>query len=317
MKNFLLKTFLVFVAGVCFISCSTIEESEAHTKDSYAPAYQDLANKVLLINNTYPSIKEQCPQQIKQRGKFWTWFARIFCTVAADVAGTISISKANSKATMATNLKQGIDASVTVWKLFDGKKKPEEGNGTLPGTTAKIASNLLSQNINTSAIPELNGYKLEDNTAYVHNKVIINLYEKFGEDLQNFTQDQIKQAIELEYSNVIKEAKLIVSGTYCEDIDTTVVEKICNLMITCEDVDDFISILKKEYPDCSQDFDILRITMEKMMSEDINDSNIDTYTNDIVKLVDSSSIPKNNINILKTTIGVSSGSCQLWTMVKK
>lgn len=297
-KIFILITFIATIT--CITSCSNDEVVVEYSKD----AYEQLHTSIIQINTKYNhTINEQTTQNPSKRNGFWKWVGRVFSSLVADVGGSITVSNSG----VSWNIKQGIDCSINVWKMWDKKEKRD--------TTAlkpKIAKSPEAININKYAIPTLNGNLLENNAGYVHNSVIINLYNKYGEEFKNFTDMQIKKSINEEYINVIRNANLTTNVPINDTIDTKTVQHICEIAENCEDVNEFISALKKEYPLCKQDLDILKIAMEEIINGEIQNEDIDNYTIEIVDAINISQIPTNNKTILKTTIGVAGASSQLW-----
>lgn len=298
------KQIAVFASVLCAMLCvSACSPENGKALDTSSDpivdevAYVNLKSSILGINDGYAiqSVNKNVGKQTIAKKGFWKWLAKVFTAIGADVAGSISV---DSNGKTSWNLKQGVDCSVAVWKLWD--------------TTKKADSNTLK--INSEAVPNLNGNKIEDNAGFIHNKVIINMYEKYGDELISFTDAQMADVIDQEYNKVINDAQLVSVNSDNSVIDKDVVNHIYSIVSNCEDVDEFIDVITKEYPQCKSDFEVLKLAIDGLTTQSLPEDKVDAYTKDVITAVDDSKIAVDSKNLLKTTIGVSRGSSRLWVV---
>lgn len=245
----------------------------------------------------------------KKRKGFFHWLGRIFTTIAGDVAGSISLGPTGNN----YNLRQGIDTSITIWKLWEDKKT-EEKDTSKTRINHIGAENKPTIKINTDAIPKINGQYIEDNAGYIHNAVIINLYKEYGDSLKELSASDIDNIINKEYHKVINEAGLIHStNNHTNEINKYVVDRICALVSQCSDVEEIIMVLKAEYPECAKELEVLEIVMNNIINENMEVENLDDYTNEVVNTINGSQIPTNSKDVIKATVSITSASSQLWT----
>lgn len=73
-------------------------------------------------------------------------------------------------------------------------------------------------------------------------------------------------------------------------------------------------MLKNEHPDCQRELDILKTSMEALFSNSLSEESVDTYTGDVIDAIDASEVPYDSKRLMKSAIGVASGSSQLWIL---
>ena len=96
--------------------CSTLKPMEAPHDNR---AYEQLSASIIAINSKYKIQNSTFDNgdlfYAKKRKGFFHWLGRIFTTIAGDVAGSISLGPTGNN----YNLRQGIDTSITIWKLWE------------------------------------------------------------------------------------------------------------------------------------------------------------------------------------------------------
>ncbi len=302
MKHF--NSILIAFASLFCIGCSQEDNAPNNSTD----AFYQLSTTINKIGQKYNSADKQSetmPSIKPKKSVFW-WIGRVFVTAIADVGGSVTIDKNGAS----WNPKQGIDTSKEIWDKFEEEPKK---NDSLKITKSVYIKDSTSITMDKTAIPPLNGNLLEDNAGYVHNVVLINLYNKYGEEFRTMSGDEVAKLISLEYDCVIKEAGLTTKAKICETIDRKVVSHICDIVNNANNVDDFIRIMKKEYPECGKEFDILGETMNKIMSEQMLKDDINSYNTEVNDAITKSQIPEKSKVLLKSSIGTACGSSQLWT----
>ena len=315
MKN-LFIIFIITITTTCMLTscnqedCSTLKPMEAPHDNR---AYEQLCASIIAINSKYKIQNSTFDNgelfYAKNRKGFFHWLGRIFTTIAGNVAGSISIGPTGNN----YNLKQGIDTSATIWKLWEDKKT-EEKDTSKTRINHIGAENKPTIKINTDAIPKINGQYIEDNAGYIHNAVIINLYKEYGDSLKELSASDIDNIINKEYHKVINEAGLIHStNNHTNEINKYVVDRICALVSQCSDVEEFIMVLKAEYPECAKELEVLEIVMNNIINENMEVENLDDYTNEVVNTINGSQIPTNSKDVIKATVSITSASSQLWT----
>lgn len=296
---------LLFTVALCvFVGCS----QEENVSCSPSKSYEELSISISDIGVKYAKTAnslENYSSNLPKKKKVWWWLGRIFTTVIADVGGSFSSGSTGTT----WNIKQGIDCSKMVWDEWaDEPKKPD----SLKPVKCVAAKDTMHITMNKEAIPPLQGRLLSDNAGYVHNKVLINLYEKYGDEMNFMSASESTQLISEEYEKVIKEANLTVDNNTADDVDLNAIYRIRDLAKKSEDTKHFIELLKEEYPDRKEELNILGLTIENIMNGQIQEDDLNSYNKDILNTIDESDIPDDSKKLLKTTVSVANGSSQLW-----
>lgn len=192
----------------------------------------------------------------------------------------------------------------------DIQAEPEKKNEIVSNNPS--GGNKIS--INTDALPELNGNLIEDNAGYIHNAVIINLYEKFGDALNEFSDLELANAINSEYDEVVRNSNLISNATIENDIDIEAVNNFISLVGSCNDVDELINTMIREYPACRNELEVIGSVLKQLAEKDIDEDIIDDYVEEIIYAIKSSAIPNNSKDVLKSIISVAGASRQIWDL---
>lgn len=313
-----IKLFTIVFMTICLsmfqMSCSS---EDVMVETSKAP-FAELQANVNRINAKYEKEVSNLYLQDNSRykaSKFWKWLGKWSTIVIGDAIGTASFGTSG----LSINFKQGIDVSSLIKKEWEKKNDP-----TQPATPAEpenpndtISNNPSGGNkiiVNTDALPELNGNLIEDNAGYIHNAVIINLYEKFGDALNEFSDLELANAINSEYDEVVRNSNLISNATIENDIDIEAVNNFISLVGSCNDVDEFISRMSREYPACRNELEVIGSVLKQLAEKDIDEDIIDDYVEEIIYAIKSSAIPNNSKDVLKSIISVAGASRQIWDL---
>lgn len=176
MKTKLISMFLIVAILFSTSGCSNVSDDNVYQGEMKTEALKNLKNDLLVLNSNYENNPE-----LQTRFKFKKWFRGLVVSVA-DVVGFIF-----------GKVEGGIGAS----------EKSNELLNKLENSFSKAPSSSLKNNA-------LDGLEV-GSAGYIHNKVIIDLHEKYSESMDTLTTEQLLDLASNEVYNLTGEASLPLS----------------------------------------------------------------------------------------------------------
>lgn len=282
------KFFVILITLIATISCSVNTDCESPVM------YEDVKE----LSSDYVEVIEGI-NEVNQnlipaatRARWWKYL----CTAIADAG--VSLIPGSSIGT-------GIAASSMVWTMLkEFKTKQVTRSASEPVISIRDTSIALTY----LESPEWKKYD-SDSDGYLHNRVIVNLYEKYGESLfelstQEFTDLAFDELAVVEGKPV--EYSQSEKNELCASIDEYV-----NAFVTSETSDDFFNYLKTKYPDKNGEIEILRAAMDGFTALNVNEDEGD-YVKRIMGLVDNSNLTEDSKKNVKSSLAVANASTRLW-----
>lgn len=243
--------FLIVAILFSTSGCSNVSDDNVYQGEMKTEALKNLKNDLLVLNSNYENNPE-----LQTRFKFKNWF-RCLVIAVADVAGTVF-----------GNLDTGIILS-------------EKSNGLLDkieGSLSKAPSSPLKSNA-------LDGIEV-GSAGYIHNKVLIDMYEKYGESMDTLTTEQLLDLASNEVYNLTGEASLPLSKSDA----VLLVDNVVGKMDLTKSISENIESLKTLTidPELQSKLDICGTFIEGLQMVDDNDS---TYFESANELIINSDLP--------------------------
>lgn len=272
MKTKLISMFLIVAILFSTSGCSNVSDDNVYQGEMKTEALKNLKNDLLVLNSNYENNPE-----LQTRFKFKNWF-RCLVIAVADVAGTVF-----------GNLDTGIILS-------------ERSNGLLDkieGSLSKAPSSPLKSNA-------LDGIEV-GSAGYIHNKVLIDMYEKYGESMDTLTTEQLLDLASNEVYNLTGEASLPLSKSDAVLLVDNVVGKMDLTKSISENIENLKTLTID--PELQSKLDICGTFIEGLQMVDDNDS---TYFESANELIINSDLPTADKLELQDALSVGYASAKLW-----
>lgn len=272
MKTKLISMFLIVAILFSTSGCSNVSDDNVYQGEMKTEALKKLKNDLLVLNSNYENNPE-----LQTRFKFKLWF-RVLAIVVADVACTIY-----------GNLPTGITAS----------KSANDIMNDLEEKLNKAPSSSLKSNA-------LDGIEV-GSAGYIHNKVLIDMYEKYGESMDTLTTEQLLDLASNEVYNLTGEASLSLSKSDA----VLLVDNVVGKMDLTKSISENIESLKTLTidPELQSKLDICGTFIEGLQMVDDNDS---TYFESANELIINSDLPTADKLELQDALSVGYASAKLW-----
>jgi len=273
---------LFYIVALCAVLTTSCTNKESH---NITPIKEqdtdivDLKNDLLALNN------EMFGEQIETKAKWWKYLL----TAIAD-AGVGLITG---------NIGYAISASSLTWTVFKNSVETSEGAENHSINDDKIALAYL----------EIADEEEELNDGTIHNKVIINLYNKYGEELFNKSEEVLIQ-------NIAKEVA-ILTGCSAEEIFPDIhsakseMAIYTNAYIESKSIDEYINHLIEYKPEKSEELEILKIALEGFQFVDAETDNGE-YASRVTEIIYESNISPEMKEDLRSGVSVANASIRLW-----
>lgn len=272
MKTKLISMFLIVAILFSTSGCSNVSDDNVYQGEMKTEALKKLKNDLLVLNSNYENNPE-----LQTRFKFKLWF-RVLAIVVADVACTIY-----------GNLPTGITAS----------KSANDIMNDLEEKLNKAPSSSLKSNA-------LDGLEI-GSAGYIHNKVLIDMYEKYGESMDTLTTEQLLDLASNDVYNLTGEANLPLSKSDA----VLLVDNVVGKMDLTKSISENIESLKTLTidPELQSKLDICGTFIEGLQMVDDNDS---TYFESANELIINSDLPTADKLELQDALSVGYASAKLW-----
>lgn len=272
MKTKLISMFLIVAILFSTSGCSNVSDDNVYQGEMKTEALKKLKNDLLVLNSNYENNPE-----LQTRFKFKLWF-RVLAIVVADVACTIY-----------GNLPTGITAS----------KSANDIMNDLEEKLNKAPSSSLKSNA-------LDGLEI-GSAGYIHNKVLIDMYEKYGESMDTLTTEQLLDLASNDVYNLTGEANLPLSKSDAVLLVDNVVSKMDLTKSISENIENLKTLTID--PELQSKLDICGTFIEGLQMVDDNDS---TYFESANELIINSDLPTADKLELQDALSVGYASAKLW-----
>lgn len=264
--------FLIVAILFSTSGCSNVSDDNVYQGEMKTEALKKLKNDLLVLNSNYENNPE-----LQTRFKFKLWF-RVLAIVVADVACTIY-----------GNLPTGITAS----------KSANDIMNDLEEKLNKAPSSSLKSNA-------LDGLEI-GSAGYIHNKVLIDMYEKYGESMDTLTTEQLLDLASNDVYNLTGEANLPLSKSDAVLLVDNVVSKMDLTKSISENIESLKTLTID--PELQSKLDICGTFIEGLQMVDDNDS---TYFESANELIINSDLPTADKLELQDALSVGYASAKLW-----
>lgn len=264
--------FLIVAILFSTSGCSNVSDDNVYQGEMKTEALKKLKNDLLVLNSNYENNPE-----LQTRFKFKLWF-RVLAIVVADVACTIY-----------GNLPTGITAS----------KSANDIMNDLEEKLNKAPSSSLKSNA-------LDGLEI-GSAGYIHNKVLIDMYEKYGESMDTLTTEQLLDLASNDVYNLTGEANLPLSKSDAVLLVDNVVSKMDLTKSISENIENLKTLTID--PELQSKLDICGTFIEDLQMVDDNDS---TYFESANELIINSDLPTADKLELQDALSVGYASAKLW-----
>ena len=269
--------FIITIALICSCTKSTLAEATQEEQ-----SYESLKSELLELNSTLP-----VSERIETKGFKWWHYAIVG---AVDAAGGFIPGG---------NVASAISASTLAWGII------KDSRSVATKSLGSTNNNDISS-INTSET----ALNFIDGNGEIHNKVIINLYEKYGESLFEKDEKELTRFISEEVS---KETKTKFSDNAISEKQLAEIKAIVNAYISSETIDEFINKLQLTSPEQSQLLEILNVILDGYDSLDVTNDN-GKYEKSVQRIINNSQIPKSSKDKLNDAVSVANASSRLWNV---
>lgn len=273
MKTKLISMFLIVAILFSTSGCSNISDDNVYQGEMKTEALKNLKNDLLVLNSNYENNPE-----LQTRFKFKKWF-RLLTTTLSDAVAVLLGAKdlGTSTSTAVNNLLTDLEKAINKDDKVSHIKKEALVN-VEPGSA-----------------------------GYIHNKVIINLYEKYGTSIDTLTTEQLVDLSSKEVCTLTDENNLPISKSDA----VLLVNNIAGKMDLTKSISENIENLKTLTidPELQNKLEICGTFIEGLQMVDDNDT---TYVKSAHDLIINSNLPTNDKIELQNALSVGYASAKLW-----
>ncbi|MDE6147501.1 MAG: hypothetical protein K2G18_05525 [Bacteroidales bacterium] len=278
--------FIMAFLATFLVSCSNKETAVTVPTVDVPQSTEVIAlkNDLLALNN------EMFGQQIDTKARWWKYLL----TAIAD-AGVGLITG---------NVGFAISASSLTWTVFKDVSKTSDNN--IESDPVKSVNDPVFA---TSYLDIDDDCPLEDNDGMIHNQVILNLYEIYGEDLFDLPEETLLQ--------IVAEEVAAITGCTVEEVVPDIASATADMKVYTDaylessSIDEYIEHLKTANPEKSDALDILKITLEGFQFVDATVDNGE-YATRVIEIIDNSNVEEAMKDDLKSSVSIANASARLW-----
>lgn len=295
-KHLRITVFTVFLALIGGLIYSCTEDTSLDNmgkpipgqNEQLEPRYEELTDSLTSLTNK--TVLESGCFNYETRGTFWKRFKRWCVVVCADGLAAL-ISNDPDVAS---------DVSLSAARLL----------AFVPFNPSNPEIMCLDRALDQQLLADTAWARTSlDNSGLIHNKVLVTLYQKYGDDLLMLPLDEI-------YSDADSIASItpsigIISPAVRNEAQSifTQVNEVYNNTDTMED---FFEETKTIYPNERLQLNIFEVVMNGFFQIDLNADN-GQYLNAVMQTINSSSLPEGDKQSLRTGISIGHASAFLWS----
>ena len=234
--------FVMAISAMFFISCSNKETNVIAVDEPQAPEVVALKNDLKALNN------ELFGEQVVTKAKH-KWWHYLLTAIADAGVGLLT-----------GNVGYAISASSLTWTVIRDSSVQKIETKSDDETFCSVRDSVFA----TSHL-DIDGNN--DNDGVLHNKVILNLYERYGEEMFKLPEEVLLQAIADEVA--------LLTGCEANEVIPNVSEAKVEMKVYTDayvksaNVDEYIGRLKAVNPEKADALDVLKITLEGFQFVDI------------------------------------------------
>ena len=273
-------------ATLTIILASCSKSGENREKPLQEAEFSALKEQLLTLNSALPQN-----ETVVTRAKWWK-----YVLVAAADAGGFFLAGGSG----ATAVTAGCSVSTLVWNFFKDNKKAE--------AKTKAETNLID-GIIPSLTPSEIALSYVEGAGLTHNKVILDLYEDYGESMFEYDDNTmialVEEKVALETNCSIKDASLGLAAR------RNYVDKTVSAYISAATIDEFIDNLELAAPKRAALLEIVNIILDGFDSIDAIEDN-GSYNSSVQKIISESGLEDGDKEMLCSTASVANASARLW-----
>ena len=277
-----MKKIVIFMLFGLIAFCSCTKNNVVETPSENINELDALKLELLELNSTLPPSKDVITKA--------PWWKYLLVGVADAVGGFIpggSVSTA-------------ISASSLAWTILKEEKKSSESS---TGSSTSTPAGNPSLNPIESALVNVGG------DGEVHNKVIVNIFEKYGEEMFSLPENELNNEISKEVSLQTGEPLEVVKITPQQSVT---IHNVVDAYVTSATVDEFMCKVSPTLanPELSEVVEVILSGYERV---DISTDN-GTYEAAVNKTIEKSKISTTSKDCLKSVSSVANASTRLWNV---
>ena len=295
-KHLRLAVFSVALAliGGSIYSCTedssldNIDKLEVGQVEQQDPRYISLTDSITSLTNK--TILESGCYNYETRASLWKRLKKWCVVVCADaIAGLLT-----NDSDVASNVSLSA-AQLLAYQPFDP-------------STPEIMSLDRALDQELLANPSWARTSL-DNSGYLHNKVLVTLYQIHGDNLLTLSLDEIYADADSIASNA--PAFGIVSPAVRNEAQS-IFAQINEVYNATETMEEFFEEAKIQFPNERQQLNVFEVVMNGFFQIDLNADNGE-YLNTVMQTINTSSLPEVDKQMLRTGISIGHASAFLWS----
>ncbi len=276
--------FVMAISAMFFISCSNKETNVIAVDEPQAPEVVALKNDLKALNN------ELFGEQVvtKARPKWWHYLL----TAIADAGVGL----------LTGNVGYAISASSLTWTVVKDLSVQKIETKSDDETFCSVRDSVF-------AMSHLDIDGNDNNDGVLHNQVVLNLYERYGEELFKLPEEVLLQAVADEVA--------LLTGCEANEVIPNVAEAKIEMKVYTDayiesaNVDEYIGRLKAVNPEKADALDVLKITLEGFQFVDIKTDD-GRYAEKVLDVIDNSDVSPEMKADLSSGVAIANASTRLW-----
>lgn len=277
-----MKKYLFIAAAICVFLSSCAKNDSASIEIKNEPSsnpYAELSAQIESLNQDY-LIPET-------RAKWWKYL--ITAIVDAGV-GLINL-----------DVGEAISASTFTWNVLKEIKE----KSTTSATDVALEPSLRASEISLTNLEISEG----NNDGEIHNTVIYNLYDRYGEEMFEFESEELLSLISTEVYNLTGSSP--VSNDTNIEAFAAEMDTYTSAYLRSNSVNDFVTELKVLHPDKADELEVLKVSLEGFQYVDPETDNGE-YAKKVVTIIKDSNIDSTSKDALISGVSIANASVRLW-----
>lgn len=283
MKKFL---FLLILFPLSFIACNNNEDefklaNESISKTEDVVALEQLNDDIIALNFQYP-------EPVETKARWWKYI------LTALVDGGVCFASLHIPMLQLCPLTCAITASVCFFNWIDNKVE---------------SAPLLDKSISMTHLQNEEWVGNGSSAGTLHNTVVNNLYDKYGEDFYEVPDTVLAYRIAKEMSVLTNQDSTIIYSMLKDNFE--VINECVDYCTKDVSIHDYIVFLKRKFPENSQQLTIFESILEGMQKIDPIENNGE-YVDRVMRIIDSSDVAEPIKQTLREGLTVANASARLW-----